>query len=330
MSEAVLGDGSDRSDLRSLPSQVTADDEPSASQKTCSHTPAKPIPYKLGRRPSANSVKIIGGAVILSMVVIAALGAPLLAPHDPNAQDLLRTLEPSVWSGGSAEFILGTDSLGRCVLSRVIYGARVALLIGTIAPVGALVLGTVIAVLAGYFGRTIDMIVSRAVDVWMSFPPIIMALILMISLKPGFKNVILAIVIVDWTRFCRLVRGETLTLMKRDYVPAARIAGARHLRVIIFELLPGLFPLLVTLLTIEIGIAIIIESVLSFVGYSMAPEISTWGVMVADGLGTMYQQPVALITPMIAIVLTVLGANLLGEGLRKALDPRLIIREGLT
>jgi peptide/nickel transport system permease protein len=264
------------------------------------------------------------------LVVIAALGAPLLAPHDPNAQDLLRTLEPSVWSGGSAEFVLGTDSLGRCVLSRVIYGARVALLVGTIAPVGALLLGTVIAVLAGYFGRIIDAIVSRAVDIWMSFPPIIMALILMISLKPGLKNVILAIVIVDWTRFCRLVRGETLTLMKRDYVPAARIAGAHHLRVIIFELLPGLFPLLVTLLTIEIGIAIIIESVLSFVGHSMAPDIPTWGVMVADGLGTMYQQPVALITPMIAIVLTVLGANLLGEGLRKALDPRLIVREGLT
>jgi len=273
-----------------------------------------------------NRTRIVLGAAILGLVVFAALAAPLIAPNDPNAQDLLYTLLPPVWAGGDWDFPLGTDGLGRCVLSRVIYGARIALLVGTIAPIGAMVIGTFIAIIAAYFGGYINTLVSRAVDIWMSFPPVVMALILMISLEHGLKNVILAIVVVDWTRFCRLVRGETITLMKRDYIPAARIAGARHIKVILLELLPGLFPLLVTLMTIEIGIAIIIESVLSFVGISMAPHIPTWGGMVADGMAALYQQPVSLITPVLAIILTVLGANMLGEGLRRALDPKLITR----
>lgn len=280
-----------------------------------------------GRSAFSNRTRIAIGAGILLSVAVTALAAPVIAPNDPNAQDLVNMLLPPVWSGGSMEFPLGTDGLGRCVLSRVIYGARVALLVGTIAPLGAMVIGTFIAIMAAYFGRYVNALVSRTVDIWMSFPPVVMALILMISLEHGLQNVILAIVIVDWTRFCRLVRGETMTLMKCDYIPAARIAGARHIKVIVFELLPGLFPLLVTLLTIEIGIAIIIESVLSFVGISMAPHIPTWGLMVADGMAVLYQQPVSLIVPVLAIILTVLGANTLGEGLRRALDPKLAARE---
>jgi peptide/nickel transport system permease protein len=214
------------------------------------------------------------------------------------------------------------------VLSRLIYGARVAVLVGTLAPIGTLLLGTAIAVVAGYFGGLVDRSISRLVDIWMSFPPVVMALVLMIGLSSGLKNVIIAIVVVDWTRFCRVVRGETLVLARQEYVPAARIAGASHWRVVVFELLPGLFPTLVTLFTIEIGIAIVIESVLSFVGVAMAPDIPTWGMMIADGLVTMFQQPVALAAPMLAIIVTVLGANTLGEGLRRTLDPRLVARGG--
>jgi len=278
------------------------------------------------RRILTDSRVVFGGGLLL-LVLAAAAFAPWLAPHDPNEQDLLQTVLPPAWdAAGTASFPLGTDSLGRCILSRLIYGARIAVLVGTVAPIGTLLLGTAIALLAGYCGGRVDWLVSRAVDIWMSFPPIVMALILMIGLSHGLKNVILAIVVVDWTRFCRVVRGEILGLMKQDYIPAARIAGASHGRVVVFELLPGLFPILVTLFTIEIGIAIIIESVLSFVGVAMAPEIPTWGMMIADGLVTVFQQPSGLVFPMMAIIVTVLGANMLGDGLRRVLDPRLVAR----
>jgi peptide/nickel transport system permease protein len=271
--------------------------------------------------------RVLTGGCLLLLVLFAAAFAPWLAPHDPNEQDLLQTVLPPAWdAAGNASFPLGTDSLGRCILSRLIYGARIAVLVGTVAPVGTLLLGAAIALLAGYFGGRVDWLVSRAVDIWMSFPPIVMALILMIGLSHGLKNVILAIIVVDWTRFCRVVRGEILGLMKQDYIPAARIAGASHVRVVVSELLPGLFPILVTLFTIEIGIAIIIESVLSFVGVAMAPGIPTWGMMIADGLVTVFQQPSGLVFPMMAIIASVLGANMLGDGLRRVLDPRLVAR----
>jgi peptide/nickel transport system permease protein len=280
------------------------------------------------RSTFSDSRVALGTALLVSVLALAAF-APMLAPHDPNDQDLVNALLPPAWSaGGDWGFPLGTDSLGRCVLSRVIYGARVAVLVGTLAPIGTLLVGVSIAVVAGYAGGWVDRTISRLVDIWMSFPPVVMALVLMIGLSSGLKNVIIAIVVVDWTRFCRVVRGETLVLARQDYVPAARIAGAPHWRVVAFEILPGLFPTVITLFTIEIGIAIIIESVLSFVGVAMAPDVPTWGMMIADGLVTMFQQPVALAAPMVAIIVTVLGANTLGDGLRRTLDPRLVSHGG--
>ncbi len=271
--------------------------------------------------------RVLVGSILLLLIVFAAASAPWLSPHDPNEQDLLQILVPPAWDAdGSLFYPLGTDSLGRCILSRLLYGARIAVLVGTVAPIGTMLIGTLIAVLAGYFGGRVDWLVSRAVDIWMSFPPVVMALILMIGLSPGLENVILAIVVVDWTRFCRVVRSEVLGLVRQDYIPAARIAGASHGHILLVDLLPGLFPILVTLFTIEIGVSVIIESVLSFVGVAMAPAVPTWGMMIADGLVTMFQQPSGLVFPMLAIVSTVLGANMLGDGLRRVLDPRLAAR----
>ncbi len=272
---------------------------------------------------------LIGAGILLSIVAVAAL-APIIAPHDPNHQDLLRMLVPPFWKDGAdADFPLGTDGLGRCVLSRLIYGARVAVIVGTVVPIGTALLGGIIALVAGYCGGWVDWSVSRTVDIWMSFPPVVLSLVLMVGLSPGLRNVILATILVDWTRFCRITRGAILGLMKLDYVSSARIAGATHVQVMLKDLLPGIFPIIITLFSVEIGIAVIVESVLSFVGVSVEPHIPTWGVMIADGLVTVFAEPWGLVLPMMAIILTVLGANMLGDGLRLSLDPRLASRPSL-
>jgi len=274
--------------------------------------------------------RVAAGAALLLLVAGAALFAPLLAPHDPNDQDLLNTLLPPFWdNGGTFDYPLGTDALGRCVLSRLLYGARIALLVGFSASLGAGIVGGVLALIAGYCGGWTDWIISRLIDVWMSFPAIVLALVLIVGLSPSVANAIFAIILVAWTRVCRVTRAEILSLIKRDYIAAARIAGASHLQVVLYDVLPGALPILLTLLSLELGIAVVIEAVLSFTGYAVGPNISTWGGMIADGLVTMFQQPTGLIWPMASIVVTVLGANLLGEGLRRQLDPRLLRRTEL-
>lgn len=273
--------------------------------------------------------RVVIGVTILALLVIIAALAPFLAPHDPNQQDLLHMLLPPAWeAGGDPQFPLGTDGLGRCVLSRLIYGARVALIVGSVVPIGTLLLGATLAIVAGYCGGWIDWIVSRFVDIWMSFPPVVLSLVLMVGLSPGLRNVILATVLVDWTRFCRVTRSAILGVMKLDYVASARIAGASHVQVMTRELLPAVFPTIMTLVSIEIGIAVVVESVLSFVGVSVSPDVPTWGSMIADGLANVFQEPWGLAFPMMAIVAIVLGANLLGDGLRLVLgDHRASVAE---
>src|SRR5215469_17014250 len=251
------------------------------------------------------SARVLIGLSIILVIAFAAVFAPLLAPHDPNDQNLISTLLPPAWMpGGDPEFPLGTDSLGRDVLSRLIYGARVAMTVAVVASFGAMLLGGVLAHIAGYFGGKIDWLIGRIVDVWMSFPPVILSLILMVGLGTGLRNVILAIVIVDWTRFCRVVRSEVLAVMKRDYIPAARLVGFSHTRVILREVLPAVTPLLLTLLSIEMGIAVIVEAILSFVGLSVEADLPAWGVMIADAREYMYEAPWGLIVPVLGIFAT--------------------------
>lgn len=265
----------------------------------------------------------VGGGIIL-FILLCAILAPLVAPHDPNEQDLLATLQPPAWSAnGSAEHLLGTDNLGRDNLSRLIYGSRVAVIVAVSAALGAMVLGTVLALLAGYFGGLVDWLISRAVDLWMSFPPVVLSLILIVGFGVGLPNVILAIVLVDWTRFCRVVRSEVLVVRRQDYVDAARLVGFSHMRTLVREVLPAVAPLIITLLSLEMGIAVIVEAILSFVGMSVEANIPAWGVMIADARNYMYQSVWGLILPILAIVVTVLGFNLLGDGLRRTLDPKL-------
>jgi peptide/nickel transport system permease protein len=257
-------------------------------------------------------------------MVICAVFAPQIAPNDPANQDLLNMLLPPMWAeGGSADYPFGTDSLGRCILSQMIYGARVALFVGFVAAIGASLLGTTLALLAGYFGGWIDRVISHFVDLWMSLPPVVLSVTLMVGFGTGVGNVILAIVLVDWTRFCRVVRSEVMVVARKDFVSAAKLLGFGNLRIILREILPSVAPLVITLFTLQVGIGIIVEAILSFVGLSVPADVPAWGQMIAQARNYMYQAPWGIILPVMAMFVTVLGFNLLGEGLRVTLDPRL-------
>jgi peptide/nickel transport system permease protein len=254
-----------------------------------------------------------------------AIFAGSLAPHDPGEQNLLSILTPPIWqTGGDPNFPLGTDSLGRDVLSRLIYGARTAMLVAFFASLGAMIIGTILAHFSGYFGGAVDWIIGRAVDVWMSFPPVILSLILMVGLGIGLRNVVLAIVLVDWTRFCRVLRSEVLVVTRHDYVAAARLLGFTHWQTIIREIFPATLPLLITLVSLEMAIAVVVEAILSFVGLGVGANQPAWGQMIADARQYVYQSPWNLLLPIIAIFLTVTAFNLLGDGLRRTLDVRLV------
>jgi dipeptide transport system permease protein len=261
---------------------------------------------------------------LILCIGFCAAFASSIAPHDPSEQNLVSTLLPPAWAiGGDATFPLGTDSLGRCVLSRLIYGARTAMTVAVFASLGAMVIGSILAHVSGYFGGAIDWSIGRAVDVWMSFPPVILSLILMVGLGIGLDKVILAIVLVDWTRFCRVLRSEVLIVTRRDYVAAARLLGFTHWQTLVREVLPATMPLLITLISLEMAIAVVVEAILSFVGLGVKPDQPAWGQMIADARQYVYQSPWNLLFPVLAIFLTVTAFNLLGDGLRRTLDVRL-------
>jgi peptide/nickel transport system permease protein len=272
---------------------------------------------------SLRSPRVLIALGMIFCFASCAVFAGWIAPHDPGDQNLLTILQPPAWAdGGDLNYPLGTDSLGRCVLSRLIYGARTAMLVALFASLGAMVIGTILAHIAGYFGGAVDWIIGRLVDVWMSFPPVILSLILMVGIGVGVRNVILAIVLVDWTRFCRVLRSEVLVVSRKDYVAAARLLGFSHWRTITREIIPASLPLLITLVSLEMGIAVIVEAILSFVGLSVSSETPAWGQMIADARQYIYDSPWNLIFPILAIFTAVLGFNLLGDGLRRTLDVR--------
>lgn len=280
-------------------------------------------------RRCAQSPRVVVGGLIILLYCLLALFAPLIAPHSPQEQDLINTLLPPMWSpGGDPLYPLGTDTLGRCILSRLIYGARIALYVAFIAATGAMLLGAALALAASYFGGWIDWIISRMVDIWMAFPPVVLALILLVGMGAGVNKVVLAIILIDWTRFCRVIRSEAIVVMTHDYIAAARLAGFSHWQIIRKELLPAVAPLLITLLSLEMGIAVIVEAIMSFVGMSVEPDVAAWGVMIADARQTMKQAPFGVIMPVLAIFCAVLAFNLLGDGLRRALDTRLLLTRG--
>jgi len=262
----------------------------------------------------------LGIAVFATVVV--ALGATWLAPHDPLEQDLLAATMPPAWAAeGDRAHLFGTDTLGRDILSRLIWGARPALVVALAGASLAGLVGTLLGLVAGFRGGVIDALVSRAVDVWMSFPAVLLAIVLVAVIGTGLTAVVLAIAIIDWTRFCRIVRVEAQAQARLDYVVSARVIGLGPTRTLLHEVLPNVLPLLLTLFTLEMGIAVVVEAILSFVGLSLSSDVPTWGGLIQEGRLYVHQTPWLLGLPIAAIVVTVLGFNALGDGLRESLDP---------
>jgi peptide/nickel transport system permease protein len=258
----------------------------------------------------------------LSLLAAAVILAPLIAPQDPLAQDLLFERLPPFWIQGSEPgFWLGTDSLGRDLLSRLIFGARIALVVAFAAAFAACLAGSALGLVAGYFGGWADRVISRVVDVWMAFPPVLFAILLVAVLGTGLHSVIIAIAVIDWTRFCRVVRAEAMVQSRMDYVENARIAGFGRLGIMLREVLPNVLPSIVALLSLEMGIAVIVEAILSFVNLSISTDAPTWGGIIAEGRLSIHQAWWVLVFPLVTLFLTVLSFSQFGEGLKDRYDP---------
>ena len=260
---------------------------------------------------------LYAGTAILLLLTAAALFAPVIAPYDPLGQNLDQDLIPH-----SSEHWLGTDKLGRDILSRIIYGGRISLLVGITTVALSLAIGIVIGSLSGYFGGWIDQMLMRLVDILMAFPGILLAIAFTAVLGPGLDHVILALCLIGWTSYARLVRGEILSLRERDFIQAARSLGCRPKRIILRHLLPNLLPPLLIQSTFGLAAAIVAEGSLSFLGLGVEPPTPSWGAMLNDGRQFLLVAPHLTTYPGLALMLTVLALNLVGDALQERLQTR--------
>jgi len=273
---------------------------------------------KLVRNPAA-----IAGVLILLVVIGAAVAAPYVAPHDPMRQSLLRRFTPPVWvSGGNPAYLLGTDQVGRDILSRIIYGARISLVVGVSAVAVSLVVGVTLGLLSGFLRGRVDAVVMTVVDVTLSFPPLLLALAFVAALGPSLLTIIVVLGLTGWERYTRVVRAEVLALREKDFVEAARAMGASPLRMILRHLLPNTFSSIIVMSTLQVAQAILQEAALSFLGVGTGSAHPTWGQMITLGRDFVSVAWWLATFPGLAILLTVLAINLVGDRLRDALDPR--------
>lgn len=261
---------------------------------------------------------VIFGIVVILTLIFTAIFAPLIAPYDPIKQNMSEALLKPNW-----EHLLGTDGLGRDTFSRVVYGARISLVIGISAVVLAGSIGMLLGLIAGYFGHVTFMIVMRCVDTLMAIPMIPLAMVIAAMLGSGMKNVILAIGIGGIPIYARMMCAQVLTIRESDYILAYRSMGANDLRIMFRHLLPNSFPPLIVIMTMQLGITILAESGLSFLGVGIQPPTPAWGAMVTDGYRFLLYNPILSFAPGIAIMLVVFAFNMVGDGLRDAVDPRL-------
>ena len=275
---------------------------------------------RFASRASNARLWLAGGWLLIALLL--AIFAPLVAPQDPLAQDLMLERLPPFWiEGAEPGYWLGTDSLGRDLLSRLIYGGRIAFIVAFAAAIAACLVGSALGLVAGYFGGWADRIISRIVDIWMAFPPVLFAILLVAVLGTGLSSVIIAIAVIDWTRFCRVVRAEAMSQARMDYVENARIAGFGRIGIMLREVLPNVLPSIVALLSLEMGIAVIVEAILSFVNLSISTDDPTWGGIIAEGRLSIHQAWWVLVFPLITLFLTVLSFSQFGEGLKARFDP---------
>ena len=271
----------------------------------------------LGRWP------ILSGVILGALVTVAVL-APLVSPHDPYANSLRARNTPPVWTeGGSADYILGADVIGRDLLSRLIYGARISLMVMAIALVTGTIIGTALGLIAGYFGGLVDEVIMRLVDVFLGLPFVLVAMAVAVVMGASITTMIVMLVLLTWSGFVRNVRGEVLTLRERDYVALARVAGASLPRILVMHILPGVINTVLVIATLRSGQLILAEAFLSFVGAGIPPPTPTWGAMIADGRNYLRDAWWISFFPGLAIFFTVMALNFMGDWLRDKLDPRL-------
>ena len=293
-----------------------------------------PAPERVGLPKILRTVKRwpVLPLAMLMLVVFAGVMAPWIAPEDPRKGNLRARMVPPVWlEGGSMEHVLGTDHLGRDILSRIIHGARISLIVAAVTLGLGGTTGTVLGLLAGWYGKWIDEIIMRIVDIALAIPLVLVALVMVVAVGQSFPSelggqtglIILVLAGFFWVRFARLVRGEVLQLKTLDYVALAKVAGASIPRILFVHILPGVINTLIVLATLQVGFVILVESTLSFLGAGVPPPTPAWGSMVAEGRDFLAGAWWIATMPGLAILLTVLSLNLFGDWLRDTLDPRL-------
>jgi len=260
----------------------------------------------------------LAGFTIIMILIIVAIFAPLIAPYEYDAQNLKFFLRPP-----SKEHLLGTDEFGRDVFSRIVYGSRISLQIGFIAVGISLLIGTILGALAGYYGGVIDYVITGITDIALSFPTILLAIAFVAALGPSLVNVMIAVALVSWCGYCRLVRAEFLSLREQEFVEAAVVLGMDDKRIIFNHILPNSAAPIIVMTTLEFPKAIIVESTLSFLGIGVQPPTPSWGSILSSGKFFLYEAPWISIVPGFMIMIVVMGFNLFGDALRDVLDPRL-------
>jgi peptide/nickel transport system permease protein len=266
----------------------------------------------------------VGGAVIFVLIVLSALLAPVISPHDPLSVDIRHRMAPPAWmEGGTREHLLGTDQIGRDLLSRVIWGGRVSLVVGVMAVLLSATIGVLLGLAAGYFAGEVDWMIMTVINVMLTFPFVLLALAVIAVLGPSVPNMIMVLGATGWPVYARVIRAETLALRERDFVVAARALGMSHARIVFGQILPNLVSPIVVVATLQIAQVIILESFLSFLGLGVQPPTPAWGNMLGEGRVYMLNSWWIAAFPGLAIFITTLVINLMGNGLRDWLDPHM-------
>ncbi len=275
-------------------------------------------------RALRRSPKGLTGFVLIALALGIALAAPMLAPHDPARQVIAWRFLPPFWEDGAAPtHVLGGDDLGRDIFSRVLLGARVSISVAIIVVVLAMTIGSLLGAIAGYFGGMLDAVIMRLAEFQLAFPFLLLALMFMAVLGPGFYTLVTALTVALWVNFARVVRGEAMKIRPLEYIEAARSIGVPTWRIVLGHVLPNVFPSIVVLATLDIALVIIAEAALSFLGLGVQPPTPSWGMMISDGRDFLYEAPWMVLGPGVAILGTSIGINLFGDFLRDTYDPRL-------
>jgi peptide/nickel transport system permease protein len=280
--------------------------------------PARITEFQRFRRVFFGRRVVVFGSIVILVLIFAAIFAPLLAPYDPYQQNLEVLLQHP-----SGAHWLGTDEIGRDVLSRLLYGTRTSLMVGVVAVGVAALIGVTLGLISGYFGGWLDVIVMRCIDALMAIPGLVLALVFAAILGGGLKNIMIAVGISLVPTYCRLMRGLVFSVKNADFILASHSLGSKDTRIMLLHILPNCLPPLIVLITLQLGMAILIEAGLSYIGIGISPPGAAWGSMVNEGYKFLQRNPVLSFAPGMSIMLVVLAFNLVGDGLRDALDPRL-------